>query len=223
VKVLVAEDEPRLASLLEQSLVEVGWEVDVVGEGREAYVAALGETAYDVLLLDWMLPGMEGVTVCRKLREAGVRTPVLMLTARTTVPDRVTGLEAGADDYLLKPFDLDELVARLRALRRSADEYDEPLRVGDLVLDPEARRVHRGSTEIQLSAQEFDILQLLLSRAGRLVTRFAILDEVCDGDTDVRSNVIDVHVASVRAKIDRPFGTSTTPTLRGAGYRIDPA
>ena len=223
-KVLVAEDEPRLASLLEQSLAEVGWEVDVVGDGREAYVAAVGETAYDVLLLDWMLPGMEGVTVCRKLREAGVRTPVLMLTARTTVPDRVTGLEAGADDYLLKPFDLDELVARLRALhRRARDEYDEPLRVGDLVLDPEARRVHRGSTEIQLSAREFDILQLLLSRAGRLVTRFAILDEVWDGDTDVRSNVIDVHVASVRAKIDRPFGTSTITTLRGAGYRIDPA
>lgn len=223
VKVLVAEDEPRLASLLEQSLVEVGWEVDVVMDGREAYFAALGETAYDVLLLDWMLPGMEGVTVCRKLREAGVRTPVLMLTARTTVPDRVTGLEAGADDYLLKPFDLDELIARLRALHRRArdDEYGEPLQVGDLVLDPDARRVHRGGTEIELSAREFDILHLLLTRAGRLVTRFTILDEVWDGDTDVKSNVIDVHVAAVRAKIDRPFGTSTITTLRGSGYRID--
>lgn len=221
-KVLVAEDESRLASLLEQSLVEVGWEVDVVGDGRAAYLAALGEAAYDVLLLDWMLPGMEGVTVCRKLREAGVRTPVLVLTARTTVPDRVAGLGAGADDYLLKPFDLDELIARLRALhRRAREEYDEPLQAGDLVLDPEARRVRRGTTEIELSAREFDILQLLLSRAGRLVTRFAILDEVWDGDTDVKSNVIDVHVASVRAKIDRPFGTSTITTLRGAGYRID--
>lgn len=222
-KVLVAEDESRLASLLEQSLVEVGWEVDVVADGRSAYLAALGDAAYDVLLLDWMLPGMEGVTVCRKLREAGVRTPVLMLTARTTVPDRVTGLEAGADDYLLKPFDLDELIARLRALhRRARDDSDEPLQVGDLVLDPEARRVRRGTTEIELSAREFDILALLLSRAGRLVTRFAILDEVWDGDTDVKSNVIDVHVASVRAKIDRPFGTSTITTLRGSGYRIDP-
>ncbi len=222
-KVLVAEDESRLASLLEQSLVEVGWEVDVVADGRSAYLAALGDAAYDVLLLDWMLPGMEGVTVCRKLREAGVRTPVLILTARTTVPDRVTGLEAGADDYLLKPFDLDELIARLRALhRRARDDSDEPLQVGDLVLDPEARRVRRGTTEIELSAREFDILALLLSRAGRLVTRFAILDEVWDGDTDVKSNVIDVHVASVRAKIDRPFGTKTITTLRGAGYRIDP-
>ena len=222
-KVLVAEDESRLASLLEQSLVEVGWEVDVVADGRSAYLAALGDAAYDVLLLDWMLPGMEGVTVCRKLREASVRTPVMMLTARTTVPDRVTGLEAGADDYLLKPFDLDELIARLRALhRRARDDSDEPLQVGDLVLDPEARRVRRGTTEIELSAREFDILALLLSRAGRLVTRFAILDEVWDGDTDVKSNVIDVHVASVRAKIDRPFGTSTITTLRGSGYRIDP-
>ncbi|WP_148613200.1 response regulator transcription factor [Nocardioides rubriscoriae] len=222
-KVLVADDEPRLASLLEQSLVELGWTVDVVADGRSAYLAGLGDAGYDVLLLDWMLPGMEGITVCRRLREAGVRTPILVLTARTTVPDRVAGLRAGADDYLPKPFDLDELVARLQALhRRARDEYDEPLAVGDLVLDPGSRRVRRGSTAIDLSAREFDILRLLMSRAGRLVTRLAILDEVWDGDTDVRSNVIDVHVASVRAKIDRPFGTSTITTLRGSGYRIDP-
>jgi len=176
-----------------------------------------------VLMLDWMLPGMEGVTVCRKLRELGVRTPVLMLTARTTVPDRVTGLEAGADDYLVKPFDLDELIARLRALRRrgGADEDERPLRVDDLTLDPAARRVQRGGTEIELSAREFDILRLLMDRTGRLVTRFTILDEVWDGETDLRSNVIDVHVAALRAKIDRPFGTRTITTLRGAGYRID--
>jgi len=224
VRVLVAEDEPRLASLLDQSLTEAGWEVDVVGDGRAAYSAALGETAYDVLLLDWMLPGLEGVTVCRKLREAGVRTPALMLTARTTVPDRVAGLEAGADDYLVKPFDLDELIARLRALHRRAVGDDElPLRVGDLVLDPASRRTMRGEVEIELSAREFDILRLLMERAGRLVTRFTILDEVWDGETDLRSNVIDVHVAGLRAKIDRPFGTSTITTLRGAGYRIDPA
>ena len=223
-RVLVAEDEPRLASLLDQSLTEAGWEVDVVGDGRAAYSAALGETAYDVLLLDWMLPGLEGVTVCRKLREAGVRTPALMLTARTTVPDRVAGLEAGADDYLVKPFDLDELIARLRALHRRAVGDDElPLRVGDLVLDPASRRTMRGEVEIELSAREFDILRLLMERAGRLVTRFTILDEVWDGETDLRSNVIDVHVAGLRAKIDRPFGTSTITTLRGAGYRIDPA
>jgi len=222
--VLVAEDEPRLAALLDQSLTEAGWQVEVVGDGRAAYSAALGETAYDVLLLDWMLPGLEGVTVCRRLREAGVRTPVLMLTARTTVPDRVAGLEAGADDYLVKPFDLDELIARLRALhRRAAGDDEQPLRVGDLVLDPASRRTTRGDVEIELSAREFDILRLLMERAGRLVTRFTILDEVWDGETDLRSNVIDVHVAGLRAKIDRPFGTSTITTLRGAGYRIDPA
>ena len=222
----MAEDEPRLAALLEQSLTEAGWVVEVVDDGRAAYSAALGDdgAAYDVLLLDWMLPAMEGVTVCRRLREVGVRTPVLMLTARTTVPDRVSGLEAGADDYLVKPFDLDELIARLRALHRraTADDRDErPLAVGDLVLDPDARRTTRGDVEIDLSAREFDILRLLMERAGRLVTRFTILDEVWDGETDLRSNVIDVHVASLRAKIDRPFGTSTITTLRGAGYRID--
>ncbi len=222
-KVLVAEDEPRLAALLEQSLTEMDWHVDVVADGRSAYGVALGDPSYDVLLLDWMLPGMEGVTVCRRLREAGVQTPVLILTARTSVPDRVAGLEAGADDYLVKPFDLDELVARLRALhRRSVGDEDQPLRAGDLVVDPAARRCHRGETEIELSAREFDILRLLLERAGRVVSRYAILDEVWDGDTDLRSNVIDVHVASLRAKIDRPFGADTITTLRGAGYRIDP-
>ncbi len=227
-RVLVAEDEARLADLLQQSLEEAGWDVDVVPDGPAAYRAALGALggdapAYDVLMLDWMLPGMEGVTVCRKLRELGVRTPVLMLTARITVPDRVTGLEAGADDYLVKPFDLDELIARLRALRRrgGADEDERPLRVDDLTLDPAARRVQRGGTEIELSAREFDILRLLMERTGRLVTRFTILDEVWDGETDLRSNVIDVHVAALRAKIDRPFGTQTITTLRGAGYRVD--
>lgn len=220
---LVAEDEPRLAALLGQSLSEAGWDVDVVTDGRAAYSAALGDGSYDVLLLDWMLPGLEGVTVCRRLREVGVRTPVLMLTARTTVPDRIAGLDAGADDYLVKPFDLDELLARLRALHRRAgsDEGEQPLRVGDLVLDPAGRRTTRGDTEIELSAREFDILRLLMERTGRVVTRFTILDEVWDGETDLRSNVIDVHVAGLRAKIDRPFGTQTITTLRGAGYRID--
>ncbi len=221
--VLVAEDEPRLAALLEQSLAEAGWEVDVYADGRSAYDAVLsGGTDYDILLLDWMLPQMDGVSVCRRLRELGVRTPVLMLTARTTVPDRITGLDAGADDYLVKPFDLDELLARLRALhRRATADGEESLQVGDLVLDPSSRRAARGGDEIELSAREFDILELLMRRAGRLVTRFTILDEVWDGETDIRSNVIDVHVASLRSKIDRPFGTNTITTLRGSGYRID--
>jgi two-component system, OmpR family, response regulator len=224
-RVLVAEDELRLATLLAQSLTEAGWDLDVRHDGQAALDAALGRagTTYDVLLLDWMLPILDGLTVCRRLRDFGVRTPVLMLTARSAVPDRVGGLDAGADDYLVKPFDLDELLARLRALHRRAngDADDEPLRVDDLVLDPRARRISRQGVEIELSAREFDILRLLMQRANQLVTRSNILDEVWDGETDLRSNVIDVYVAGVRAKIDRPFGTHTIKTLRGAGYRID--
>jgi two-component system, OmpR family, response regulator len=231
VRVLVAEDDVRLAALLEQSLDEAGWHVETVHDGTSAYGRALpGGLPYDVLLLDWMLPGQDGVTVARRLRDAGVRTPILMLTARGQVTDRITGLDAGADDYLAKPFDLDELLARLRALRRRTaydsgedDVVTVPDPAGDLVVDPVARRVRRGDVEIELSAREFDILYLLVSRAGRVVSRFTILDEVWDGETDLRSNVIDVHLAAIRAKIDRPFGTSTITTLRGAGYRVDPA
>lgn len=222
-RILVAEDEPRLAELLEQSLAEAGWIVDVHADGRSALAAAIsGDPSYDVLLLDWMLPQMDGVTVCRRLRELGVRTPVLMLTARSTVPDRIAGLDAGADDYLVKPFDLDELFARIRALhRRVTEDEQQPLRVGGLVLDPASRRTSRDGVEIELSAREFDILELLMRRAGRVVTRFTILDEVWDGETDLRSNVIDVHVAGLRAKIDKPFGTQTITTLRGSGYRLE--
>jgi two-component system OmpR family response regulator len=222
-RVLVAEDDARLAAVLDQALTEAGWEVETVGDGRSAYGRALPDgVTYDVLLLDRMLPGLDGVTVCRRLREIGVTTPVLMLTARGAVRDRIDGLDAGADDYLPKPFDLDELLARLRALRRRAT-IDESgvVEVGTLVVDPGARRVTRDGVEVELSAREFDILHLLVSRAGQVVSRFAILDEVWDGETDLRSNVIDVHLASIRAKIDRPFGTQTITTLRGAGYRVD--
>jgi two-component system, OmpR family, response regulator len=224
VRILVAEDDLRLADLLDQSLSEAGWDVEVVHDGRAAYGRALPDgLPYDVLLLDWMLPEIDGVTVCRRLRDVGLTTPVLMLTARGDVRDRISGLDAGADDYLAKPFDLDELLARLRALhRRSSYGEEGQVEVGDLVVDPDARRVHRAETEIELSAREFDILYLLVSRAGRVVSRYTILDEVWDGETDLRSNVIDVHLASIRAKIDRPFGTNTITTVRGAGYRVDP-
>jgi two-component system OmpR family response regulator len=222
-RVLVAEDDPRLGTLLEDALTEAGWRVDLVVDGRTAYASAL-DGGYDVLLLDWMLPGQDGVTVCRRLRELGLTTPTLMLTARSAVRDRIEGLDAGADDYLAKPFDLDELLARLRALRRRAG-FEAPATsyaVGDLVLDTAARRVLRGEVEIALGAREFDILALLMANAGRAVSRFDILEEVWDGETDLRSNVIDVHLASIRAKIDRPFGTATITTLRGAGYRVEP-
>ncbi len=222
-RILVAEDDARLAALLEASLTEAGWEVEVVADGVAAFGRALpGGMPYDVLLLDWMLPGQDGLTVCRRLREAGVVTPVLVLTARGGVPDRVTGLDAGADDYLSKPFDLDELLARLRALRRRATIEDEVVvSVAGLVVDPSARRVSRDGVPIELSAREFDILHLLATRAGKVVSRFSILDEVWDGETDLRSNVIDVYLAAIRAKIDRPFGTDTITTVRGVGYRLD--
>ncbi len=222
-RVLVAEDDVRLAALLEQSLSEAGWQVETVHDGRSAYGRALPDgIAYDVLLLDWMLPGLDGVTVCRKLRDLGVTTPVLMLTARGEVSDRITGLDAGADDYLPKPFDLDELLARLRALHRRASYDDvEVIEVDDLVVDAGSRTVRRGDTDIELSTREFDILHLLAANAGKVVTRYTILDEVWDGETDLRSNVIDVYLASIRAKIDRPFGTSTITTVRGAGYRLE--
>ena len=222
-RVLVAEDDDRLRTLLDQALTEAGWEVETVADGTTAYTRALpGGVPYDVLLLDWMLPGLDGVTVCRRLREAGVPTPVLVLTARSQLPDRVSGLDAGADDYLTKPFELDELLARLRALhRRASQDTSRVVEVDGLRLDPAAHRVTRDGVEVALSAREFAILHLLMSRAGQVVSRFTILDEVWDGETDLKSNVIDVYLASIRAKIDKPFGTTTITTLRGAGYRVD--
>jgi two-component system, OmpR family, response regulator len=222
-RVLLAEDDVRLAAVLEQSLSEAGWEVDVVHDGRSAYGRALPDgVPYDVLLLDWMLPELDGVAVCRKLRDLGVTTPVLMLTARGDVRDRIAGLDAGADDYLPKPFDLDELLARLRALqRRSSYDNLDVVEVDDLIVDVEARKVRRAGVEIELSTREFDILHLLAVNAGKVVSRYTILDEVWDGETDLRSNVIDVYLANIRGKIDRPFGTSTITTVRGAGYRLE--
>jgi two-component system OmpR family response regulator len=222
-QILIAEDDPRLGPLLVDALTEEGWETELVADGRAAYQRALpGGLPYDVLLLDWMLPEMTGVTVCRRLRDAGVGTPVLLLTARGAVDDRIEGLDAGADDYLPKPFDLGELLARLRALHRRAQrETPALLTVGDLVLDTDARTASRGGTPIELSGREFDILAVLLASAGRVVSRFDLFDRVWDGETDIASNVMDVHLARIRAKIDRPFGTDTITTVRGAGFRVD--
>jgi len=221
-RVLVVEDERRLADLIARGLREAGHTVDVRHTGSDGLLAAT-TGGYDSVVLDVMLPGLDGITVCRRLRERGNRVPVLMLTARGQIPDRVAGLDAGADDYLPKPFSFDELLARLRALhRRAADAAAVELRAGDLVLDPARRRVFRADVEVQLPAREFDILHLFMTRAGRCLTRYQILDEVWDGETDLRSNVIDVYIASLRAKIDKPFGRHAIETLRGAGYRLEP-
>lgn len=221
VRVLIVDDEPRLADLVRRGLSEAGHQADVRPDGPTGLAAAL-EGTYDAVVLDWMLPGMDGPAVLSALRVSGVRTPVLMLSARQTVGDRVAGLDAGADDYLAKPFSFDELLARLRALvRRVSPEELAPVEVGDLRLDPERRTATRGGTPVELSAREFDVLALLARRAGRCVTRFQILDEVWDGETDVRSNVIDVHIANLRAKVDKPFGRTSIRTLRGAGYTFD--
>jgi two-component system OmpR family response regulator len=221
-RVLVVEDERRLAGLLARGLDEAGHQVDVRHSGPEGLLAA-GTARYDAVVLDLMLPGMDGVTLCQTLRRNGHTVPVLMLTARGEVRDRVAGLDAGADDYLGKPFSFDELLARLRALhRRTADATAAVLRTGDLTLDPARRRVTRGDTEVELSAREFDILALLMTRAGQCVTRYHILGEVWDGETDLRSNVIDVYIATLRSKVDKPFGRQAIQTLRGAGYRLRP-
>lgn len=219
-KVLVVEDEHRLAAVLAQTLSEAGHDVEVAHSGPEGLRVAL-TGHHTVIVLDWMLPGMDGPTVCRTLRERGVTTPVLLLTARDQTQDRVAGLDSLADDFLSKPFALDELLARLRALSRRSRPLDLPvLQLGDLHVDARTRLVRRGEKAVNLTAREFDVLLLLAQNAGRCVTRQHILDEVWDGETDLRSNVIDVHVATLRAKIDKPFGLTTIQTLRGAGYRL---
>lgn len=219
-RVLVVEDDARLAAVLTQALDEAGHQVTVAGTGSAGLVeATLG--GYDTVVLDWMLPEMEGPQVCKELRSRGVLTPVLMLTARGEIADRVEALDALADDYLTKPFSVDELLARLRALHRRGQALVTPVcTVGDLIVDADRRHVRRGGVEVSLTAREFAVLLYLAQRAGRVVTRQQILEEVWDGETDLRSNVIDVYVSGLRNKIDKPFGTSSIETLRGAGYRL---
>jgi DNA-binding response OmpR family regulator len=170
-----------------------------------------------------MLPGMDGVEVCRTLRGEGIDIPVILLTARGAVSERVAGLDAGADDYVVKPFAMEELLARLRAISRRRADPAGRLRIGDLVLDPEQQRAWRGDCELDLSRREFAVLRVLMENAGRVVSRLQLLNEVWDGETDLRSNAIDVHVSKVRAKVDRAFARATITTLRGRGYRLETA
>ena len=219
-RVLVVEDEPKMASLVKRGLEEEGISVDVAGRGEDAVWMA-GSTEYDAVVLDVMLPGLDGFEVCRRLRADDVWTPVLMLTARDAVEDRVAGLDGGADDYLVKPFSFEELLARLRALaRRGAGERPAVLAVGDLRLDPATRRVSRGDAEIALSQKEYALLETLMRRPGQALSRLQLLEHAWDDTYENRSNVIDVYIRYLREKIDRPFGVDTIETVRGVGYRL---
>jgi two-component system, OmpR family, response regulator len=219
-RILVVEDEPRLAALLRRGLDEAGHAVDLVGTGEEALDWARA-AAYDALVLDVMLPGVDGFEVCRRLRRAGAKTPILLLTARDAVSDRVNGLDAGADDYLTKPFALVELLARLRALaRRPAEALDPVLRAGSVRLDPATRRVWRDQDEITLTNKEFRILECLLRRPGRVLTRALIAEQVWDYDFPNATNVIDVHVRTLRRKLGDPAPGLLIQTVRGVGYRL---
>jgi two-component system OmpR family response regulator len=221
VRVLVVEDETKMAELLRRALTEESHLVEVVGDGETA-VAAARASDYDVIVMDVMLPGIDGFSVCRRIRDASVWTPLLLLTARDAVVDRVAGLDSGADDYLTKPFSFDELLARLRALvRRGETPRPVVIAVGDLRLDPATRRVWRGEHEIDLTAKEFTLLETFMRRPGIVLSRSRLLEYAWDYGLDNRSNVIDVYVRQLREKIDRPFGLNSVRTVRGAGYRLD--
>jgi two-component system, OmpR family, response regulator len=219
-RILVVEDEVKMARLIRRGLREEGMSVDVTERGEDALWMA-GSTEYDAIVLDVMLPGIDGFETCRRLRDDGVWSPVLLLTARDAVEDRVAGLDGGADDYLTKPFSLAELLARLRALaRRGPVERPVVLEVGDLRLDPASHQVWRGETEISLSAKEFSLLEAFMRRPGELLSRFQLLEHAWDYEYENRSNVVDVYVRYLREKIDRPFGADSIETVRGAGYRM---
>lgn len=219
-RVLIVEDETKMSALLRRGLRAEGMAVDVTPRGEDALWMA-GSTDYDAIVLDVMLPGIDGIEVCRRLRADGVWAPILMLTARDGVSDRVAGLDGGADDYLTKPFSYAELLARLRALgRRGTSERPVRLEVGDLALDPTSHRVWRGEAEIELSAKEFALLEVFMRHPGDVLSRFQLLEHAWDYDYENRSNVVDSFVRLLRKKIDKPFGTTSIETVRGAGYRL---
>jgi two-component system OmpR family response regulator len=222
VRVLVVEDEPKMAELLRRGLTEEGLPTQVATTGEDA-VAFARLATYDAIILDLMLPDMSGLDVCRRLRGASVWAPIVMLTARGAIADRVEGLDAGADDYLVKPFSFAELLARLRSVtRRGVGERPTILAVGDLQLDPAGRRVWRGRREVVLTGKEFAILHALMRRPGQVLSREQLLEHAWDVAFEPASNVVDVHVRCLREKVDRPFGVRSLETVRGVGYRLRP-
>jgi two-component system OmpR family response regulator len=219
-RVLIVEDDVKLAAALRRGLKAEGMAADVAIRGEDALWMA-GATEFDAVLLDIMLPGIDGFETCRRLREDGVWAPIIMLTARDAVGDRVEGLDQGADDYLVKPFSLAELLARLRALaRRGPVERPPVLEVGDLRLNPATQQAWRGDEEIALSAKEFALMETFMRRPGEVLSKFELLEHAWDYDYENRSNVVEVYVRYLREKIDRPFGVRSLETVRGAGYRL---
>lgn len=219
-RLLIVEDDERMAALLRRALEEDGYAVDVTGDGAEALWLGQ-ENDYDAVVLDGMLPGLDGFEVVRRWRAGHRWAPVLMLTARSAVGARIEGLDAGADDYLAKPFNFAELSARIRALvRRGADARPAILQAGDLELDPASRRVTRAGQRIELTAKEFALLELLMRHRGDVLSRTHILEHVWDFAYDPSSNVVDQYIGSLRRKLDRPFGRDDVQTVRGAGYRL---
>jgi two-component system OmpR family response regulator len=219
-RVLVVEDHAEMARLISQRLREEGFAVDVAGTGEDGVWLAT-ENEYDAAVLDVMLPGIDGIEACRAIRARERWIPILLLTARDDVPDRVLGLDAGADDYLTKPFAFAELLARIRSLvRRGPSERPAVLSVGDLTLDPSSHAVRRGETEIALTAKEFSLLEYLMRYPGEAITRSRLIEHVWDFAFDGDSNVVDAFVRLLRRKVDRPFGTRSIETVRGVGYRL---
>lgn len=221
--ILVVEDQQRLALLLRRVLTEERHTVDVATDGTEGFDLAASDT-YDLVVLDVMLPGMDGIEICREMRDSGVHTPVLMLTARGAVEDRVAGLNAGADDYLIKPFAMEELLARVNALLRRRDrdiEAPQQLQVGDLILDLVRHEVRRGGRIIELTAKEFALLEYLMRHPNQVLTRTQITDHVWRYDLDALSNVVDTYIHYLRDKIDKGFSRRLIKTVRGVGYKIE--
>ncbi len=219
-RILIVEDEPVIAQALIDGLRGEGYAVDHTARGDDAVWMAT-EQRYDGILLDVMLPGLNGFLVCRTLRERGVTTPILMLTAKDGEYDQAEGLDTGADDYVTKPFSFVVLLARLRAMvRRGPSDRPAVLQLDDLTLDPSERRVRRGTVDIELTPREFSLLQYLMHHAGRAVTKRDIVEGVW-GDDDLDSNVVQVYVGYLRRKVDEPFGTNTIQTVRGVGYRAE--
>jgi len=220
-RILIVEDERKISTYIKRGLEEQGYAVDAAYTGREALDWAAA-APYDVIILDVLLPEMDGFAVCRELRRRDLRTPILMLTARDGVDDRVTGLDAGADDYLVKPFALKELLARLRALTRRSHEQPKATewQVADLVMDTVARRVRRDGKVIELTAKEYAVLECLLREPDHVLTRTQIAEHVWNYDVFNQSNVVDVYIRNLRRKIDEPFEVKLIHTVRGAGYRL---